>query len=399
MFLISNLSFNFCGVRYSLSDIFLALFAFTLPISIFISNILLLCFLLSSFVDGKLALSNLKAFQSKWMMSIYFLFLCYIVSYCNIIFKNDLFIKEDVYRSLNIIIILLALPLLYYRNYVAHAIRLSILLFLTSMFFSAVYALLQPGIIVKEFGIINLDPNWPYAAFMHYNDHNVFLAFAIVLSFFLFLKSNNNLKPLMILYISVYLFSLFSERGVAGWIITFVFFGLYLIYFFRKNFTMLVLSAILILFIGLLTYGNIPIVNHTINHKISHVNSDDRYELSTKTFKLIQKQPFIGYGIGSWRAEFINEYGPDLLNSSTHKTPHNNYLHVWMELGIPGLVLLLLIFYFQIIEMYKKGFFYTLIPIMFLFLMFADTYFMSPLGSLLYVLTSILFAKYSCKPA
>ena len=267
------------------------------------------------------------------------------------------------------------------------------------MFFSSVYALVQPGIIVKEFGIIHLDPNWPYSAFMQYNDHNVFLAFSIILSFFFFFKSTSNLKLLMILYISVYFLSLFNERGVAGWTITFLFLIIYLIYFFRRNIKMIILSLSVITFITFLIYDNLPLVKHTVNHKVNQINSDDRYELTTKTFKLIQKRPLIGYGIGSWRLEFTNEYGSDLFNNTSHRTPHNNYLHVWMELGVIGLGLLLLIFYFQFMEMYKRGFFYTLVPVMFLFLMFSDTYFISPLGSLLYVLLSILFAKHSCKHA
>ena len=397
MFLINKFNFTFRDLTFSLSDIFLALFAFVLPISLAISNVLLSLLCLSSLLEGKPAFSRIKFFQSKWMMSICILALCYIASYCKIVLMQKSFIEEDVYRSLSIIIILLSLPFLYYRDYSVHSIRFSSLSFLTSMFFSAIYALLQPGISVKEFGIIHLDPNWPYSAFMQYNDHNVFLAFAIILSFFFFLKLKSNLKLLMILYISTYIFSLFNERGAAGWAITFIFFGLYSIYFFRKNIKMVFLTVSSIVFIGFLIYDNVPLVKHTVNHKVSQINSDDRYELSNKTLKLILKQPLIGYGIGSWREEFKNEYGSDFLNSSFHKTSHNNYLHIWMELGALGLALLVSIFYFQIVEMHKKGFFYTLVPIMFLFLMFIDTYFMSPLGSLLYVLMSILFTKYSCK--
>ena len=55
-----------------------------------------------------------------------------------------------------------------------------------------------------------------------------------------------------------------------------------------------------------------------------------------------------------------------------HKTPHNNYLYVWIELGILGLIILLSIFYFQIRELIKlkDGFIRILLPIMYLAIMF-----------------------------
>ena len=83
--------------------------------------------------------------------------------------------------------------------------------------------------------------------------------------------------------------------------------------------------------------------------------------------------------------------------NSQHKTPHNNYLYVWMELGILGLIMLLSIFYFQIYEMYKKGFAWMLFPIMFLILMFADSYLLSQNTLVLYVFLSVISVNYQDK--
>ena len=78
-----------------------------------------------------------------------------------------------------------------------------------------------------------------------------------------------------------------------------------------------------------------------------------------------------------------------LVVSNQHKTPHNNYLYVWFELGILGLIVFLSIFYFQIKELIKKadGIFLILFPIMFLIIMFTDSYLFSQNTLVLSIIT------------
>ena len=75
----------------------------------------------------------------------------------------------------------------------------------------------------------------------------------------------------------------------------------------------------------------------------------------------------------------------------THTTPHNQYLYVWFEIGIFGLLLLLSIFFHQIRELFKKknGTHRILLPLSFMFLMLVDSYFF------IFTLTSCYFFVYT----
>ena len=69
-----------------------------------------------------------------------------------------------------------------------------------------------------------------------------------------------------------------------------------------------------------------------------------------ETLKDIIKKPILGYGTGSFgKFSLLNKKG---IISSEYKffdwiTPHNQYLYVWFEIGILGLLCLILIFYLQ----------------------------------------------------
>ena len=95
---------------------------------------------------------------------------------------------------------------------------------------------------------------------------------------------------------------------------------------------------------------------------------DIRYVLVKESITRILMKPFMGYGTGSFGTIFNNEVDSDYLFDQ-HITPHNNYLFVWFELGILGLVLLLSIFYYQIKELFKKqdGIHRVLLPFSFMF--------------------------------
>ena len=134
------------------------------------------------------------------------------------------------------------------------------------------------------------------------------------------------------------------------------------------------------------------ILEHNVIYKtiVFKINQKENIRLLffEKTLDLAVKKPLSGYGLGTWRNEY-EKYTKS--NLSNHRTPHNNYLHIWMELGILGLVSMILIFYYQIIETLKDNrFIVTVFPVIFLTLMFFDNYFISPTGLLLYTLFSLI---------
>ena len=152
-----------------------------------------------------------------------------------------------------------------------------------------------------------------------------------------------------------------------------------------------------------MVYNVSDIVKNRFNYEwknITQNRSSDRNILLKETITLIKQNPILGYGSGSFTDVFgkINEKTQKIVNSK-HKTPHNNYLYVWIELGVLGFILLLSIFYFQIRELYKlkDGDVRVLLPLMYLIIMIMDSYFLSHNTLILYMFLSIITISYQYK--
>ena len=78
---------------------------------------------------------------------------------------------------------------------------------------------------------------------------------------------------------------------------------------------------------------------------ISHESSlGIRFVLAKNTWELVKQRPFFGFGSGAFRNAYM-QYAPEMKTHSPRRTnPHNQYLLTQVELGIPGLLLLLAIF-------------------------------------------------------
>ena len=121
--------------------------------------------------------------------------------------------------------------------------------------------------------------------------------------------------------------------------------------------------------------------------------SSSRSLLFTHSLDIIKKKANNWLWNGSFTDIFrkINKKTEKIVRYN-HKTPHNNYLYVWIELGILGLIILLSIFYFQIRELIKlkDGFVRILLPIMYLVIMFTDSYLFIHNTLVLYIFLSII---------
>ena len=122
---------------------------------------------------------------------------------------------------------------------------------------------------------------------------------------------------------------------------------------------------------------------------------DIRYVFVKESLDRIIKKPILGYGTGSFGTIFNNEVKSGHV-FDTHTTPHNQYLYVWFELGILGLLLLLSIFFHQIRELFKKkdGIHRILLPLSFMFLMLIDSYFFIFILTSCYIFLFTIYSKY-----
>ena len=110
-------------------------------------------------------------------------------------------------------------------------------------------------------------------------------------------------------------------------------------------------------------------------------------------------KPIFGYGTGTWKTVFNKNNSFENSHIYDHTHPHNNYLYIWFELGIFGVIIFLAMFYFQIKELLKKSYpFYRItLPVIFLFLMLLDCYIFVFHISIMYIYFYVIYRSYSFK--
>ena len=383
------------SILNNIRNILFILLGFTFPLSISISSILIILLaillLFQEDIRGKIK----KLLSSKWMLSILALLFLYYIS--------PLFfgLFTDTSWVLKRVSLLLILPILYSFSFSQKTINLSVIAFLCSMFLSSVIAL------ADNYEIIQFTKNWTWSAFLQYTEHNVFLAIALLLSFYTLFRVKLSLfnRNILLVFILTFLFSLFTEGGKAGQLVFIISIILFFIFHFKYKRTLMFFSVLSIFIFSVVIYHSSPIVKKRFTHEIKSIRSAEpsfRNNLFIYSVDLIQENPIIGYGTGSFTDVFkeVNKSTKRTVDYS-HKTPHNNYLYIWFELGIIGLIVFMFIFYFQIKELLQKkdALFRVLFPLMYLIIMLADSYFFSHNTLIMYLFLSVITLQYQYKPS
>lgn len=357
-------------------------------------NILVISLFILVISEGEFRRKITRIKSSKWMVSLSLLLILYYLSF----FIYGQF--SDTIWILKRVSILWILPILYSVPFQIKTIYKSLFAFLFSMFLSSVIAILE------NIELININgENWNWAAFLKYTDHNLFLASSIVISIYLIFKVefHKKYKNIIFFFLPFYLFSIFTEAGKSGQIVLILLLVLFFIFFFKNNIKKLIISVITLIIAVFVIYNTSEIVEKRFTYEIKRFienKTSSRSLLFNHSIDLIKENPVLGYGAGIFTDKFgeINEETKKVLRYQ-HKTPHNNYLYVWIELGLLGLLLFLLIFYFQIKELYYQndGDFMILLPIMYLCVMMTDTYLFNQNTLILYVFLSVIVVNYQYK--
>ncbi|MBL6657338.1 MAG: O-antigen ligase family protein [Flavobacteriales bacterium] len=391
-----------------LKGILLISLAFFLPISIFVTDVLVFSIAIFWLVDGSISMKWKKIKGSKWMLSLLLLFAVYLLGM--LWGTNHLNGSWILQKSA----ILLLLPILYSFDFSDKQIKNSLYAFVLSMTLSSVIALLINLKWIKRLFKYSdiFAKNWSNSVFIPYTDHNVFLAFTILLCLIygLYLFKNKRQSIPLLIVVVVCMISLFTEKGRAGQIAFLLGTTMFLIFTFWNKKMWLAFSFISLISIVVLSYNFSSTFNERIHSSLNQTQQLDeenknslntRYFLTKYTIDKLKERPVLGFGTGSFVQEFssINEHATKILDGNKHRTPHNNYLFVWFELGLIGLLTFISIFYFQIKEIYKQpnGKFRIIMPVMFLIIMLFDTYFQNHNSAVLYAYLSFAFTYYSFK--
>lgn len=101
-----------------------------------------------------------------------------------------------------------------------------------------------------------------------------------------------------------------------------------------------------------------------------------RYVYTKNSLKLIQKNPIFGYGGHQFYKIYNDYFSKQEIKKITQ--PHNNFIFILVELGAVGIILMLLIFFYQIkVYFQTKNWMQLIFPLFFLFIMLFDNYFLN----------------------
>jgi len=372
-----------------------------IPTSIAITNLIVgllaICWLLEG--DFKTKFDSIKS--SKWMLSIFALIAFYALG----MLWGDQHLNAD--WQFQRLALLLVFPIFMTMNLKQETIGRAVFAFLGTAFISALVALAINNNIISPLGeyFSFIDPSFRNSAFITYNYHNVILALATTLSFYVLIEKKSMYTYLLLLFIVVYAISIFTERGRAGQVIFNLSAVFYIIYYNRRNLLRLCALLVLLFSFQLVIYNSTNVYKERFDAVSNIIKNngdrgegkaeDIRYVFIKETLSRILENPILGYGTGSFGTIF-HEQVKSGHNFLIHKTPHNQYLYVWFELGILGLVLLLLIFYHQLKELFRKkdGIHRALLPLSFMFLMLVDSYFFIFILTICYIFLYTIYNRY-----
>ena len=379
--------------------------AFFAPISIFLTALAVFSLAILWLFDGQFISKWNKIKSSPWMLSLLALLFLYVAG---MLWGTNHQFAEWVFQKSAL---LLLLPILYTLNFNQKDIKYSLFAFLSATTLSAFIAnLINLGWMNHLFKYSPFfAKNWHYPAFMTYTDHNVFLAFSLLINFFLLYNNFSNKKlRIVLIFISIlFLLSLYTENGRSGqlgYILIFISFSI--LTFWQKK-SLIFISILSLVLINLTAYFLSPHFKNRIDsirvqlsqlekNKLNSLNT--RYYLFSYSYEKLKEKPVTGYGTGSFVKEFssISEHATKIL-AGVHRTPHNNYLFIWIELGLLGLMVLFSIFFFQL-KAYKslnQGYYRMIFPAVFMLIMLTDTYLQNHNTAVLYCYLSFIFSAYS----
>ena len=372
-----------------------------IPTSIAITNLIIgllaLCWVFERNFKAKFDIIR----SSKWMLAIFALIGLYALG---MLWGDQHLNAEWQFQRLAL---LLVFPVFMTMNLRQETIKKAVFAFLGTAFISALAAIAINNSIILPLGeyLSFIESSQINSAFIKYNYHNVILALATTLSFYLLIERKSKYTYFLLLFFVIYSISIFTERGRAGQVIFNLSSVFYIIYYNRKKLIRLFTLLVLLFSFQFVIYSSTNVYKDRFDAVSNIIQNngdrgkgkldDIRYVFVKESLMRIIEKPILGYGTGSFGTIF-NEQVKSGHIFDKHTTPHNQYLYVWFELGILGLVLLLLIFYLQIKELFRKkdGIHRVLLPLSFMFLMLVDSYFFIFILTTCYMFLYTIYSRY-----
>jgi O-antigen ligase len=180
-------------------------------------------------------------------------------------------------------------------------------------------------------------------------------------------------------------------------------------YYNPKRIKAAILTMIIVPSIFMSAYSLSPQFNQRVSWVIDNISSyngegrkdtsvGQRITYTINSFKIIQQNPFFGVGTGDFPSEYKKVHMKNTTDVGLTVNPHNMYILTTVQLGLLGLTSMLLIFYYQLkfALSSKVGVVKDLgvvLPILFLVIMWSDSYLLGHYTTILFVFFSSFLYK------
>ena len=182
-----------------------------------------------------------------------------------------------------------------------------------------------------------------FTLYLILNSKNVLIRVVSVLVSFLilyltFILASRAAIILLILLSSFYLLSLIIEKRKLKDIL-------------KTQFGVLSISLILAFFLSISNLGadsSANPINRISSITVEEQSTNGRLRYYEQSSDLFFKSPIIGLGLGSWKIKSVDTDKENILSYVIPYTVHNDFLENAVELGLIGLILFMLIFYYPV---------------------------------------------------
>jgi len=375
---------------------------FLLPLTVFGANFVIVFICCIWLISGNYKTKLNLIFSSKLMLASILFFGLHVVG---------MLWTEDLQWGLHIIhkmwYFFLLWPILFTlvkKDYIKYYVGA----FLLAITFTEILSYLVWFEIIPEFRHAKI---WNPTPFMSHISYNPILAFAIYLISHQVLFQDKLSKLKRYIYFSLAItmsINMFITGGRAGHVMYFVMLSILIFQYFNyKKIRSLILIMIVIPSVFYTAYQSSDIFNkrvdmaveNTLNYSENKGSSvGRRITWAINSWDIIKKNLIIGVGTGDLPSEYkkINQINsPELPNINN---PHNMYTLVLIQLGLLGFFSFFSIFYYQIKLSFRSSDKYIrdtgiTLPVLFLVIMFSDSYLLGHYTSLMFIFFSSFLYK------
>jgi O-antigen ligase len=400
----------FRGINLSKTYQFLlVLLAFLMPLTVSFANCIVVLIVLLWIFSGDFKNKFSLIFRSK-------LLIASIIFYC--IHIIGMLWTEDILWGLHILhkmwYFLLLFPILYTiveKEY----IRYYLYAFLSAILLTEIISYLVWFQIIDEFMKANqLNPT----PFMSHISYNPILAFSIYLVAHEIIFNKEISRIFLFSYIFflvIMIFNMFITGGRAGQVMFFTVIVVLCFQYFKGNKMKAVLATmILVPSFFIAAYQMSPLFKERANLAIHEIVNYDAHTVSSNqilnssvggrilftvnSWEMIKDNIFLGVGTGDFPSDYKRINERNSIGAPNTSNPHNMYILILSQLGLVGLISMMLILYFQVRVALTRsdGFFYNVglaIPLLYMVIMFSDSYLLGHFTGLLFIFFSSFLYK------